>query len=402
MKKLIALFFVMVAVLSLAFASERTVGLIESDDCDAFDLEALIARCFPADFRTDDALIASRKAKQESQQRQVFEKALDAAYQKENNEAVIQASDNLSGFVLNFDETAPITKTLLVDYSDSLLKMFTSNDSEALSDYCIANSLDILILMTSRKINNLIRCRIFVFETEPIKVYEHICLETDIDFKDEDAVFSLMPYFYPSESSLIVFDDAVPEFASIKANGEFAVARPGTYEYQDANDEKTKMLEVPQKQIVHLSYSHDSAQYASILVTGSSQKTSIKANGSDFGNVPIVLDNLSIPFTMTASESGFKTQHLQSSSDASQIHFSMTPSWLSENVLYQKARDDFYWSFARSLVIFGAEVLISSMEDKNPAYKAAGIAVSGALAISLVDLFGNLFDYYRTSVRVAE
>ena len=76
----------------------------------------------------------------------------------------------------------------------------------------------------------------------------------------------------------------------------------------------------------------------------------------------------------------------------------LKPQWMDDTGLYEKAKDDFYGSFARSLLIFGLRIAAGSLGGSGSQwYEAAGIALDGALVLSLTDLAAKLIEYYRCS-----
>ena len=89
-------------------------------------------------------------------------------------------------------------------------------------------------------------------------------------------------------------------------------------------------------------------------------------------------------------------------SDTRKVSVSLKPMWMSDETLLKEEKDEFYAGFARSLLIFGAKIALSTFNDGNNKVLGAldGIA-TGMLTVSFIDLVGSLVDYYRQTEYIA-
>lgn len=66
------------------------------------------------------------------------------------------------------------------------------------------------------------------------------------------------------------------------------------------------------------------------------------------------------------------------------------PSWMSDKVIYEEARNSFYGAFARTIVLFGVQTLSRTMD-----WKVLNGISTGAICISATDMIKQMFDYFR-------
>lgn len=430
MRRLLALLLVLGLCLPLP-AVGRDVLLIDDDKAGALELEGLIGACFPSDFRTDSGTLAFYAAKRERLERNKAGAALDAAYKSGDPEKVAQARQALEPYFSSSLSSSSSSgaapqagkgggdeggspgevdgrtclRTVAPGEEEAafLRRAFATGDERAVSDYVLANGADMAILLASETSRSLVRSRIFVYERgEVAKVYERIESEKEKSSDEAQALFALVPYFFPPDSSLVVFDRTAPDFETLRPRGPYLVARPGTYSYNDENIGGRGYLQVPPSQIVHLSYFHQKRVPSPLLATGFSNGIEIRANGALLGRTPVMLDGLMSPFSLTASMEGRKSLSFQSDKPLKELDIRLLPASLGRNELYEKARDGFYWAFARTIALFGGRVLASSLAGEGEAWKVAGLALEGAVWISVVDLIRDLFDYYRAGINISE
>ncbi len=421
--KFIAVAAILMAALMPLPAADRVIGFIDDDAAEVFDMGVLLDELFRFDFREDEGTLSYYRQKQRQRLLDEAGIALDKAYASEDQSKIDTArkaflNAGLYATQPDIDEGVPASVFKKIEFDQRLYDWLALGDDQRLADYLLINGLDLLLMMTSTSIDDLVRCRVFAFDGRTSRIYEHISLSAERDFNEADLIMALMPYFYPSDSSLIIFDSARPAFVSLASSDaslasspaetaggyarQYQIVRPGIYEYFDEKGEGMKSIVVSSREAVHLDISPAAVKTSGVLVTGSSNQIEVWANGKKAGNVPLRIEGLSSPFTLAASRQSRKPLSFNASDEAMRhIHFDMGPDGTDDSEGYRKARNDFYWSFARSLMIFGAEVLISSAEGYGDFVKTAGFAVSGALLISLIDLLSDLADYYRAGITIS-
>lgn len=396
MKRALLFLCIAIATFTQLFAIQRNIVLIDDDQLDLLEIQPVVKQCFKYDFRDDASSVNHRESVRLQVLVNDIGKELDKAYKEENLDLINQTRQRLQNPQLKEDDSIFISNFTDSVSDSGLYGAVSQNDNDYIDAFMKSKGHDLMIFITSSKINDLLRLRVFVYEQKLDKVYEHICLESEQDFDEAEVVASLVPYFYPADCSLLVLDEGISNIKTVDFYGRYAVVRPGIYESEDSSQ-----LIVEPSQILHLKGQPEVMKSSSILITSSMDDVSLFSNGKMFGKAPLVLDDLEAPFSIIARADGYKPVSFLSSGNDSSCHFDMKPSWVGDKSMYDKARKDFYWSFASTLFLFGANVFLSSMESQKTGFKAAGLAVSGGLAISLVDLFFNLMDYYRTSINIS-
>jgi hypothetical protein len=82
--------------------------------------------------------------------------------------------------------------------------------------------------------------------------------------------------------------------------------------------------------------------------------------------------------------------------NTSKINIELKPAWMGNKDLLKQSKDKFYWSFARSLLFFGAQLLVGLFNDgSKPVLSAVDMTFKGVMAVSVVYTVGCLVDYFR-------
>lgn len=142
------------------------------------------------------------------------------------------------------------------------------------------------------------------------------------------------------------------------------------------------------------------ASLQAILFTGlqieSDPVADILIGGLPVGQTPLRVETYSVPTSVRLMHEGYSDTVIGLTGKTDSISVALKPSWMADKDILKQNKDDFYASFARSLLIFGAKVFTRSMNDgDNTFLSVLDIAASGALTVSIVDMVGHLFDYYR-------
>lgn len=396
MKKTAAV--ILLAVIApVLFASSLAVGCFIEDGLDIFDIPSLLETYFAYDLRDDSASLAFHSARNAAEQYNALGKALDRALSSEEADEIAKARLALESFEAGDDDSGRPCSFSYMQLTDEIRSAFESGDSIFLDDWMLANGLDILLWFSSTTRDRLVRYRIRVYDKSLHVVYDRLSDLAEIDFQSAEAVLSLLDFFYPADAGILVFDAVIPGFLSIEPEGEMAVLRAGLYSYEDLNTGRTELIEVRPRQVTHLMYTDPPSPTFSLLVTGDSNSIRLNIDGTDKGSLPLNLDGVSLPLRLNASAEGMMSFSAQLTGDTKELQINLIPAGLGDIGDYDRARKDFYRSFARTLALFGLEVAFSSFRETKPFMSAASYAGAGALAISVVDLLSDLFDYYRQS-----
>jgi hypothetical protein len=136
--------------------------------------------------------------------------------------------------------------------------------------------------------------------------------------------------------------------------------------------------------------------YYSDLTINSFPSSTISVNGTVLGETPIVLDSYSLPFSIRLEKDLYMGKSLGITENLSEINVELKPAWMGNKDLLKQSKDKFYWSFARSLLIFGTNLLVGLFNDgSKPVLSAVDMAFKGVMTVSVVYTVGCLVDYFR-------
>lgn len=402
MKKRLICFLVLIflSLISL-FAMENKVGVMISDPENVLDFYSILSSTFVNDFKNDESSIEERLAGEKQASVNKIGKELHVAYQKEDYAVIAQKKEELEE--ASRAEGLPLESNansfILLDGNQQVNDAFLTDKPDFLSDYCLTQGLDCLFYAVGQRIGDLIRYRVFYFEGTVRKIYEHIYQESGYDISEDEFVLALVPVFYPDGSSLIVFTQDIPDFVTTSFPNQRNVVRPGTYEYTTGEDGNGKAtMEIAPGTLNYLDFQKPKEEVKNLLVTASSNKVSLFSDGKNLGYAPLLLQEVEIPFQLLASQEGKGSLSIQTTSrNMDSLFFDMNPQWMSQDGIYSDSRQAFYESFFRTILFFGANVLFKSFSEENTFFEASSFVMQGAIAVSFVDLFTKMFDYYANS-----
>lgn len=141
----------------------------------------------------------------------------------------------------------------------------------------------------------------------------------------------------------------------------------------------------------------DKVVYDSLLIESKPSAT-ISSDGNILGVTPYTLTDYTLPLMLNFSSEGYVNKTISLDEERKSISVELKPSWMNDEESYDKARTNFYNSFARSLLIFGLKIVSKSFSSNyNEFWMATDTICTGALFLSLTDLAVNLIDYYKYS-----
>ena len=144
-----------------------------------------------------------------------------------------------------------------------------------------------------------------------------------------------------------------------------------------------------------------SISYSALLIK-SEPVAELRVEGVSLGNTPVLLDNYSLPVSMSLEAEGYAVKNIGLTTPKDSLSVSLKPLWMTDSSVLKQKKDAFYWDFARTLLMFGAKVALSSFNDgTSKVLSAIDGAASCALTVSLVDMVGSLIEYYRQTEYVS-
>ncbi|MBO6048597.1 MAG: hypothetical protein J6P33_02310, partial [Spirochaetales bacterium] len=135
--------------------------------------------------------------------------------------------------------------------------------------------------------------------------------------------------------------------------------------------------------------------YSDLLIETNPSST-VKVNGLELGQTPIVLNSYSLPLTLRFEKDQYMGKTLGITENTNRIKIDLKPEWMANQDLLKKSKDRFYWAFARTILLFGSKLALGLFNDGNNKFiSSMDIAFNGIITVSIVDAVGCLVDYFR-------
>lgn len=133
-------------------------------------------------------------------------------------------------------------------------------------------------------------------------------------------------------------------------------------------------------------------------------------DGIKVGKTPFGFKD-SYPISISFEADGYISKTINLMSDQNELYVELKPQWMSDFNLYKKARTDFYVSFTASLASFAVSVISNAvnfgdspseyinsngvLKRTTPLTNSIKAVGTGLSVVSLLNMFGELIDYYR-------
>lgn len=356
----------------------------------------------------------------ERNEARVLGEALAKAYSSEDPAAIEEARKKYDEFVA-YDNDDPEWDAVsegpfnvsFVDVPGSLdgldlVQAVAEDDVFTLDLACYLSGCDMLVVQVENVIGGFGHSALYIYQAaygSVELVYETLSMEGDGSFPDK-ALLSLASYFFEHPVSIVVFE-GIPEGSSIIIDGSPSPMMAGrilvpsgehVFEIsrQGYTTRRFKAV-VPNDEVCTIATALEVLEYDAVQVD-SNPKSEVFYEGRSIGMTPLVLEGYTIPLVLRFSADGYTNRTVSLESPTEGLFVQLKPEWMDDSSLYEKARDDFYSSFAGSLMVFGLGIVVNSLgSDGGLFYEIAGIALEGVLAFSLTNLVSNLMEYYRCS-----
>lgn len=342
-------------------------------------------------------------------------KALHEAYRTESEQTIKAAHDawEQSAFVSSFPSSL---QTEIKVFSNAVFDdAVKEGNIDILSHLCNSEGLDAVVIPTYSILYGLIRTVIQIYEPAEqtlTTVFDEYVLLQDREHLEIRIVEALIPHFLGDEVVAITVTDSVPglTFSSDKGVLQTGTITSGTILF---------LPEIPQT-LTLAAYGYEnetfwiSPEEESIVLSGVLERayfgplSVISATGTvkwysdgflQTEPLPILINDQTLPLSLSASKTGFQTQAFQNSTPQSFITIDLQPAWLSEKFMESEGRNKFYRSMGRTLLLAGAMIAANTITQvtDGPTYQRNPIHVvtTGALVLSAIDLVANIFSYYN-------
>lgn len=340
--------------------------------------------------------------------------ALVKAYSTENEASILKAKEEyskafLEDVSLDFgsSDELEVALTSFNDTSIDIDKVISNKDLLTL-DYISSNSSASLVLIPMiGELGGFKHLALYSYETSNKSltlVYEELS-QSSSEFSLQ-VLLKLSALFSDTPASVLTFD-GLPQGVSVYIDGTLVtlvdssvVLSAGTHTIDiELTGYQAKHLktELKSNTISTIFVQMDKVVYDSLLIESKPSAT-ISSDGNILGVTPYTLTDYTLPLMLNFNSEGYVNKTISLNEERKSISVELKPSWMNDEESYEKARTNFYNSFARSLLIFGLKIVSKSFSSNyNEFWMATDTICTGALFLSLTDLAVNLIDYYKYS-----
>jgi hypothetical protein len=280
-----------------------------------------------------------------------------------------------------------------------------SGDRNLLRYMCLESKADLLVIPVVSRIMGFNHMSVYryTFSSDQFEmIFERI--SPDSDRFTVSSVLKLSSSFFEQKPSIVRLDNLVDgayvkiDDTEVSVMDSSILTTEGQHVMEiGAPGHASRLigLDVQGNSVVAIDASLVSVYYSDLTINSFPSST-ISVNGTVLGETPIVLDSYSLPFSIRLEKDLYMGKSLGITENLSEINVELKPAWMGNKDLLKQSKDKFYWSFARSLLIFGTNLLVGLFNDgSKPVLSAVDMAFKGVMTVSVVYTVGCLVDYFR-------
>ena len=280
-----------------------------------------------------------------------------------------------------------------------------SGDRMLLRYMCLQSSADIILIPIISRLgdfNQLSLYRYSYASDEFSLIFER--LSTDSERFTESSVLRFAPSFIEGRPVLIRLDNLVDgayvtiDDKDVAVLDNFVFTTSGKHLLEiGALGHSTRIISINaiSDAIISIDARLSSVVYSDLRIESNPSAT-VKVNGIELGQTPIVLESYSLPLTLRFEKENYMGKSVGLTENTNKISIDLKPEWMANQDLLKKSKDRFYWSFARTILLFGSKLALGLFNDgNNKIISSMNIAFNGLLTVSIVDAVGCLVDYFR-------
>jgi hypothetical protein len=385
---------------AIAFCDDFNVLIYPSNA----EISSYVSTFFPTAVLDSATVEAKQQRKIVEHQKEAGEK-LAKEYKGEDSSKIKTAKAALYEFELEKPENPYDVK--LVSYSGKTVDnaALISGDRMLLRYMCLQSGADIILIPIVSRLGDFNQVSLYRYSyasDEFNLIYERI--STDTDRFTESSVLRFASSFIEGEPVLIRLDNLV-DGAYVKIDDKdvsvlngFVFTTSGLHRLEiGALGHSSRLVSINalSNAIIAFDAKLPSVVYSNLLIQTNPSST-VKINGIEIGQTPLVLESYSLPLTLRFEKDQYMGKNYALTENASKISIDLKPEWMANQDILKKSKDKFYWSFARSILLFGSKLALGLFNDGNSkVLSSLDMAFSGIIAVSIVDTVGCLVDYFR-------
>lgn len=332
--------------------------------------------------------------------------ALHKAYAGESEKSIGTALDAYVKLEAGGSSEEPFNVVLSEAGSTFDLEAVLSADRNYLDYICTVSDSDLLVVPVKSVLGSFIHLSLYFYEYETGTFslgYESLSVDSD-RFSTRSAL-QLGRMILGSETAMLRLENLVPA-TEITVDGRVSGCSDGCLVLTEGQhvielaclgySSKALEVDLAAGSILTVDAGLEKKHHGQMTITSFPSGASVYLDGTVAGTTPYTLTDYAIPMSLRLSADGYDDRVVAIVSERALLDVPMKPLWLTDDKVFVSAKEEFYSDFARSLIIFGVKLLAGAMDDGTSNLPACIMAAAdGALVLSLGDLAGSLFNYYR-------
>lgn len=284
------------------------------------------------------------------------------------------------------------------------IELLSTGDTRLMEYVSSTNSADIYVIPLVRSASGFNHLTLYVYDgSEARKIYERV--DQKSSSFSVDIVLELYKYFTDRRYSLLQFENLVPgttiyldnktpgsvDSAILVPEGEHKVrlSSLGYVSWEDtvnyAPDTLNK-LEITLERPVYTS-----------LVIESEPQANVFIDGVLMGQTPYEVKEYTVPLIFRLQAEGYTDRVVSVSAPSNKVNVKMKTIAMGDIDAFKKVQNKFYWSFTRTLLLFGGLAATKASGGFNSnTQKAINYGFYGAIGLSAIEMGYRLYKYFNS------
>ena len=385
---------------AIAFSDDFNVLIYPSNA----EISSYVSTFFPTAVLDSATIEAKEQRKIADYQKEAGEK-LAKEYKGEDSSKIKAAKAELFDYEVEKSENPYNVK--LVNYNGKAVNtdVLASGDRMLLRYMCLQSKADIILIPIVSRLGDFNQISLYRYSyasDEFRMIFER--LSTDSDRFTESSVLRFASSFMDTDPVLIRLDNLVEgayvriDEKDVQIQDGFVLTTSGQHRIEiGALGYSSRLVSINAipNAIISFDAKLPAVVYYDLLIETNPSST-VKLNGIEIGETPLVLGSYSLPLTLRFEKDQYMGKNYAITEKTRKINIDLKPEWMASQDILKKSKDRFYWSFARSILLFGSKLALGLFNDgTNKVLSSLDMAFKGIIAVSIVDTVGCLVDYFR-------
>ena len=385
---------------TIAFCDDFNVLIYPSNA----EISSYVSAFFPTAV-LDSATIEAKEQRKIIEYQKTAGEKLAKEYKGEDSSKIKAAKSALFDFEVEKTENPYDVK--LVSYSGKVIDndVLSSGDRMLLRYMCLQSGADIILIPIVSRLGDFNQVSLYRYSyasDEFSLIFERISM--DSDRFTESSVLRFASSFMDSNPVLIRLDNLVDgayvriDEKDLLIQNSYVLTTSGQHKLEiGALGHSSRLVSINAipNAIIAFDAKLPAVVYSDLLIETNPSST-VKIDGLEIGQTPLVLGSYSLPLTLRFEKDQYMGKNYAITETTKRIKIELKPEWMANQDILKKNKDRFYWSFARSILLFGSKLALGLFNDgNNKVLSSLDMVFSGIITVSIVDTVGCLVDYFR-------